>query len=202
MDMSGVLQAVDRWGFLLVNHTLQNPAFDRLMPLLSDKRVGLILVAALVPLLYFRCGRREWPTIAVAVCAVALSDQGATLLKDLFQRTRPCHMIADVHLLSGCTSTFSLPSGHASNMFALVGAAWAARARWRWPVLILAVGVACSRVYLGVHYPGDVFFGAAWGAAIGWTLAWGALRLLPDRWLARGRQAPDPAPDSHPSRAQ
>jgi undecaprenyl-diphosphatase len=202
VDMSGVLQAVDRWSFLLVNHTLQNPAFDRLMPLLSDKRAGLILVAALVPFLCFRWGRREWPTLAVAICAVALSDQGATFLKDIFQRTRPCHVIADVHLLSGCTSTFSLPSGHASNMFALVGAAWAARARWRWPVLILAIGVACSRVYLGVHYPGDVILGAAWGAAIGWTLMQGAHWLLPDRWLARGMNPPDPAPAAHPSAAQ
>ena len=202
MDVSGVLQAVDRWSFLLVNHALQNPTFDRLMPLLSDKRAGVYLAAALLPVLCLRRDRRMWPTIAVSVFAVALSDQGATLLKDLFQRTRPCHLIAHVHLLSGCTSTFSLPSGHASNMFALAGVAWAAQARWRWPVLILAVGVAYSRVYLGVHYPGDVIFGAAWGAAMGWALAWGALRLLPARWLARGRQATVPAPVSHPSGAQ
>ena len=146
MDLAGTFHAADRWAFLLVNRTLQNPAFDFLMPIFSDKRAGLLLVAVVTPILFARCGRRVWPTIAVAVLAVALSDLGATFLKDLFQRTRPCHVIADVHLLTGCTASFSIPSGHASNMFALAGAAWTVKSRWRWAVASLAVGVAYSRV--------------------------------------------------------
>ena len=200
MDVSGVLHAADRWAFLLVNRTLQNLAFDFLMPIFSDKRVGLLLVAVIVPILFARCGRRVWPTIAVAVLAVALSDLGATLLKDLLQRTRPCHVIADVHLLTGCTASFSMPSGHATNMFALAGAVWTARTRWRWAVAALAVGAAYSRVYLGAHYPGDVVVGAVWGGAIGWTLMRGAISLLPPRYFPRGNPAPAERPlaSDHP----
>jgi undecaprenyl-diphosphatase len=194
VDVSGALQNADRWAFLLVNRTLQNPALDFLMPILSDKRAGLLLVALIVPILFARCGRQVWPPLAVAVLAVALSDQGATLLKDLLQRTRPCHLIADVHLLTGCTASFSMPSGHASNMFALAGAVWTTRTRWRWAVPALAVGVAYSRVYLGAHYPGDVIVGAVWGAAIGWALMRGAVSLLPPRCFPRR----DPTPGERP----
>lgn len=193
MDVSGAFHAADRWAFLLVNRTLQNPVFDFLMPLLSDKRLGLLLIAVFVPIL-FRCSRQVWPMIAVAVVAVALSDLGTTLFKDLLQRTRPCHIIPDLHLLTGCTGSFAMPSSHASNMFALAGAAWTARTRWRWAVAGLAVGVAYSRVYLGAHYPGDVIVGAVWGWAIGWALMRGAISLLPPRRFPR----PNPAPCERP----
>jgi undecaprenyl-diphosphatase len=189
VDVSGAFHTADRWAFLFVNRTLQNPVFDFLMPLLSDKRLGLLLIAVFVPIL-FRCGRQVWPRIAVAVLAVALSDLGATFLKDLLQRTRPCHVIADVHLLTGCTGSFAMPSGHASNMFALAGVVWIARTRWRWAVAALAVGVAYSRVYLGAHYPGDVIVGAVWGGAVGWALMRGAISLLPPRCFPRANPAP------------
>ena len=190
MDISGAFQTADRWAFLLVNRTLQNPAFDFLMPILSDKRAGLLLVAVIAPMLFARYGRQVGPRIAIAVFAVALSDLGATFLKDLLQRTRPCHLIAGVHLLTGCTGSFAMPSGHASNMFALAGAVWTARTRWRWAVAGLAVGVAYSRVYLGAHYPGDVIVGAVWGGAIGWALMRGAISLLPPRYFPHGNPAP------------
>lgn len=194
MDVSGAFHTADRWAFLLINRTLQNPAFDVLMPILSDKRAGLLLVAVIASILFARCGRQVWPWIAVAVLAVALSDLGATLLKDILQRTRPCHLIADVHLLTGCTGSFAMPSGHAANMFALAGAVWTARTRWRWAVAALAAGVAYSRVYLGAHYPGDVIVGAVWGGAIGWALMWGATLLLPPRWFPPGNPTPEEGP--------
>ena len=203
MDAGGIFQAVDRWTFLLINHSLQNPAFDRLMPILSDKRVALLLAVALIPILLERCGHRVWPAIAVAAVAIAVSDQGSTLLKDFIQRPRPCHVVADVHLLSKCTHTFAMPSGHASNMFALAGVAWAASVGWRWAMPILAIGVAYSRIYLGVHYPGDVVLGAVWGSATGWAIMRGATRILPVRWLARKDPAPgDRSPASDPAGTQ
>jgi undecaprenyl-diphosphatase len=200
VDARGLLQSVDRWTFSFINRALQNPVFDLLMPILSDKRVALLLAVPLVLILLARGGRRVLPAIAVAAIAIALSDQGSTILKDLFQRPRPCHVVTVVHLLSRCTNTFSMPSGHASNMFALAGVVWAVSAGWRWATLALAIGVAYSRIYLGVHYPGDVVLGAALGSALGWALMRGAIRLLPAHWFAAENPPRiDPSPESHPT---
>jgi undecaprenyl-diphosphatase len=173
------LYALDRGLFLIVNRTLQNPVFDLLMPALSDKRLGLALGAAVAAWLVARYGRRAWPVIALAVLAVAVSDLGAGLVKQVAQRIRPCHVIAEAHLLAGCTRSFAMPSNHASNMFAIAGVAGTLVSHWRWGALGLAAAVGYSRVYLGVHYPTDVLVGAVWGTTVGLGLALAARRMLP-----------------------
>lgn len=189
-DVIGVLYGLDRTVFLLINRTLQNSAFDQLMPALSNKWFGFLIVAFIVPGMCVRYGRRAWPVMAVAVVAVALSDFGAGLLKHAVQRIRPCHVIPDVHLLAGCTRSFAMPSNHASNMFALAGAVGSFLPAWRWVLLPMAGGVAYSRVYLGVHYPSDVLIGALCGTAIGWGLALAARRMFLTTWVVRGGAEP------------
>jgi undecaprenyl-diphosphatase len=193
-DAVAVLQTLDRGAFLLINRTLQNPLFDLVMPALSNKWLGFLLAALLIPLLLARYGRRVVPVLGLAVLAVALSDLGANTLKHLIQRIRPCHLIAEAHLLAGCTRSFAMPSNHAANMFALAGVLWLGLPAWRWPVLILAAGVGYSRVYLGVHYPTDVIVGALSGLVLGWAVMHLGLRLLPARWRNGGVEAPVPGP--------
>jgi undecaprenyl-diphosphatase len=176
--LSGLL-ALDARAFLLINRSLQNPLFDLLMPILSAKRYFLLPAAALMVMLLTWGGRRMWVVLAAGVLALALADQGTNLIKAGVHRTRPCHVIAEVHLLTGCTRSFSFPSNHASNMFALATVGWLGFRRWRWALLVLAAGVAYSRVYLGVHYPGDVLAGALWGAAVGWGCTGLAARIWP-----------------------
>jgi undecaprenyl-diphosphatase len=163
------LQALDGWGFLVINRVLQNPVFDVLMPILSTKRYAVLPAAAAILMLGVWGGRRMWILLAVGVVAVGLSDLGATLIRSAVQRTRPCHVIPDVHLLTGCTGSFAFPSNHASNMFALATVSWLGFRRWRWGLGVLATAVAYSRVYVGAHYPADVVGGAIWGVAIGWA---------------------------------
>ena len=183
------LQALDTWGFLLINRVLQNSVFDVLMPILNTKPYYILPATATVLMLGVRGGRRMWILLAVTLAAVGLSDQGANLIKDAIPRTRPCHVISDVHLLVGCTQSMAFPSNHASNMFALATMAWLEFRRWRWVLPALALAMAYSRVYVGVHYPVDVLVGALWGAAIGWTCTTMVSRALPD-WLGgRPREA-------------
>lgn len=198
-DVVGALYGIDRTLFLLINQTLQNPVFDLVMPALSNKWFGFLIVAIVVPGMCLRYGRRVWPVIVVAVLAVAASDLAAGLLKHAVQRIRPCHVIPDVHLLVGCTRSFAMPSNHASNMFALAGAVGSFLPAWRWVLLPLAGGVAYSRVYLGVHYPTDVLVGAILGAGLGYGLALLAKCSLPARWTkANVPQGTPPSPGTNP----
>jgi undecaprenyl-diphosphatase len=182
-DVGTLLYSLDRAIFLVVNRTLQNPVFDLLMPVLSDKRVGFLLAAVVIPWLFVRFGRRAWPVVLAAALAIGLSDLSANLIKQLFQRVRPCHVIPDVHLLVGCTRSFAMPSNHASNMFALAGVFIPTLPGWRWAFIALAGAVAYSRMYLGVHYPADVFVGAAWGVSFGYGLVLLARQILPTDWM-------------------
>jgi len=185
-DAVAFLYGIDRTIFLVVNRTLENPILDHVMPALSDKWLGLLAVAVVVPWLLIHYGRRAWPAITLAVLAVALSDLGAGLIKHAVQRMRPCHVIAEVHLLAGCTRSFAMPSNHASNMFAIAGVVGSLLPGWRWVVLPLAGAVAYSRVYLGVHYPADVLVGGVWGATLGYGLALLAKRVVPADWMVVG----------------
>ncbi len=181
-DVWSGLQALDTWGFRFFNGALQNPVFDVLMPILSTKRYALLPAAVAVLMLGVWGGRRVWLLLVVGVAAVVLSDLGATLIRDAIQRTRPCHVIADVHLLAGCSGSFGLPSNHASNMFAIATVAWLGFRGWGRALTLLAAAVAYSRVYVGVHYPADAMAGALWGAAVGWACTVMVFRAFP-AWL-------------------
>jgi undecaprenyl-diphosphatase len=187
MTLLALFQAADDGMFRLINRMLENPVFDRLMPILSDKWVAFALAAGLLAIVIVRGDRRAWLLVGVAIASVALSDASGNLIKHLVDRTRPCHVLPDVHLLAGCTRSFSLPSNHATNMFALAAVVWLTLHRWRWALVGLATAVAYSRVYLGVHYPSDVLVGALWGASMGWSVTHAAMHLWPG--LLRRRDA-------------
>jgi undecaprenyl-diphosphatase len=94
------------------------------------------------------------------------------------ERPRPTRTIPQADPLIGAGG-WSFPSGHAATAFA---GAVSLSYLWRRGAplfLLLAAAIAFSRVYLGVHYPGDVLAGAALGSVVG--LAWVAALRLPRR---------------------
>ena len=99
------------------------------------------------------------------IAAVASADMLATLGKALVHRHRPVE-----HQIGPSERTHSWPSGHAATAFA--GAATLAwlvpRFRLLW--YALAVLIAYSRLYNGVHYPTDVLSGAILGLLVAWVV--------------------------------
>ena len=99
--------------------------------------------------------------------------------KDVFQRFRPCHNpdIANlVHLVDGCGGKFGFVSSHAANSFALAlftGLLLRKHYKYILPIMLFwAALVSYSRIYVGVHYPGDILGGAILGTVIGIFVYW------------------------------
>ena len=94
---------------------------------------------------------------------VAATLMANTAVKGVVRRARPA--LEDLPALAPVISGRSYPSAHASTSFA--GARALSHALPAAPLYGLAVAMALSRPYLGVHYPTDIVAGALLGEALG-----------------------------------
>lgn len=87
------------------------------------------------------------------------------LIKPLVARQRPFHINPDIILMIDPPGDHSFPSGHTAASFAAVGAMFFMKYR-HWKIFgVLAILIAFSRMYLYVHFPTDIIFGALLGLA-------------------------------------
>ena len=163
--MLETLREIDVSLFHLINRHLQNIIFDASMPIITDRYYFIIL--ALMIYLASTYKKKALIPIVLTIISLALSDWTANMLKHLVERIRPCHALEGARILVGCTNSFSMPSNHAANSFAIIFALSYISGKWvRWMALTVAMLVGFSRVYIGVHYPSDVIVGALTGIAV------------------------------------
>ena len=132
-----------------------------------------ILLAAILLLI-----KKHRRTGAAVSCALVLDLVVCNLiLKPLIGRVRP-FAVHPAELLVPPPLDASFPSGHTMASFAAVFALRACGSRLWVPALVLALAIAFSRLYLYVHWPSDVLFGAILGAAAGYAGAWLVRRAM------------------------
>lgn len=170
-----ILQA-DRDLFLFINGH-HNTWWDGIMYFASAKLSWIPFYLALLAILFWKQGKKTWLFLLFIALTIALADLSSVyLFKNVVQRLRPCHdplLEGLVHLVRGhCGGLYGFISSHAANSFSLA-MILSLFYRNKWWALVLfawAAFVSYSRIYLGVHYPGDVMAGASWGVLCGWGI--------------------------------
>jgi undecaprenyl-diphosphatase len=186
-----MLERLDQQLFLLLN-SYNSPLFDKIMHVLSGKLIWVPLYLAIIIYLIVRYKRKFWIILIFIVMAVALTDQSSVLIKNIVQRWRPCHepiFLGMVHTVGDeCGGSYGFVSSHAANSFnvALISLLLIRKRWYSISIIVWAIIVGYSRIYLGVHYPGDVLCGSILGALIGWAMY--RLYILTDIRLLSKRQ--------------
>ncbi len=165
--MLKLLKELDTSLFYFINVGLANPFFDFLMPLVTElKHWAPIYLLGFIFLIY-KYRIRGLVIIILLLLTAGVSDQIGGLLKEHFQRLRPCWELQDINLLVPCGQGKSFPSNHATNNFgAAIILTYFFRNKWYY-FYTCAFLVAISRIFIGVHYPLDILGGMALGSVVG-----------------------------------
>ncbi|SRR5450759_3687394 len=183
-------ERIDQQLLLFIN-SLNSPFFDQVMHAISGKLIWVPLYLAILIFLGIKYKRKFFIILIFIILAVTLADQGSVFVKNLFLRLRPCHepsLKGLVHLVNGeCGGMYGFVSSHATNSFnvALLSLLFVKKRWYSISIIAWALVVGYSRIYLGVHYPGDVLCGSFLGAFIGWSMF--RLYVLTDNKILKNR---------------
>ena len=178
---------LDKELFLLING-LHNSFADFVMFWMSEKFIWIPVYLFFIFLIYRQFKLKKTLIIILSVAImIAISDQiSVHLFKNIFQRLRPCHdpaLMDIVHLVKGkCGGQYGFISSHASNTFALsffmINLIGRKYKYFTTLILIWALLICYSRIYLGVHFPADIIIGAILGAFLGWLFSWLSIKFI------------------------
>lgn len=158
---------------LLIVNGAHSPFFDSVMWCISGRWIWVPFYAVLAYLLFRRMSWKRASICLVTIGLIILSaDQTcATLIRPEIGRLRPANLnnplSSFVHVVNGYRGgRYGFPSCHAANTFALaVFMSLVIRHKWFTVMMFSwAFVVSYSRMYLGVHYFGDLFCGATIGS--------------------------------------
>lgn len=199
--MIDTLASLDEQILLLINghHT----AFlDELMTLVTGKFIWIPLYLFLIDMLYKKLGAKYTLLTLIAVgLAIFMADQiCASLIRPYVGRMRPTNPDNPIYPLITIVEGYARggygwPSCHAANTFALatlLSIVFRSKA-FTGCIFFWAVLVSYSRIYLGVHFPGDIICGALIGSFLGYLSIVITTRLyieLPKMYIRR-RQRPE-----------
>jgi undecaprenyl-diphosphatase len=182
------LNTIDRSLFLFLNG-LHTAWLDQVMYWISNALIWIPFYFILLWMVVKKYGRNTLWILFFVALMIATGDQLTNVVKESVQRLRPSQdaTLCCVHTVNGYKGgIYGFYSAHASNTFALaVFLTIILRKHYRWLAAVLlawAFIMSYTRIYLGVHYPGDMLTGMTAGIFLGILFARGFL-VLYDRYF-------------------
>lgn len=167
------------------------PWLDPIMIFLTKTWAWIPLYALLIYLVIKVYKNRSWIPLLGASLTIILTDGiSSGLMKSFFARLRPSHepdLAGLLHLVNGYTGgEFGFVSGHAANSFGVALFVWLIlrntypQTIWLFP---WAAFMSYTRLYLGVHYPGDILAGAVTGIMCAGIVFWSIKKYLREKTI-------------------
>lgn len=186
------LEHLDQKVFLFMNSYHTN-FMDPVMYALTGKLIWVPLYLGILIYVAIKEKQKFYLILLVIILSVLLADRGSVLIKNLVMRPRPCHE----PLLEGlvftfkerCGGMYGFVSSHAANAFnvALISLLFIRKKWFAFFIIFWAIVVGYSRIYLGVHYTGDVLCGSIYGALVGWFCY--SLFVFTDRRIEKHKES-------------
>ena len=174
-----MLEIINQWDtqlFLWLNGA-HAEWLDPLMQYGTEKWTWIPLYLVLIYFLFKLEGKQAIYLLILIAFTIVLTDQiSASILKPMIGRLRPCHeesLQGLIHMIGKCRGKYGFVSSHAANTFgaaAFLFFLFKDRLKYIGLVFIWAGIVAYTRVYLGVHYPLNIVFGALLGLGTGYLV--------------------------------
>lgn len=162
---------------LLFLNQFHTPWLDPVAFWITKTEFWMPLYILLVYLVFRNYKKEGWLILAGVILSIILSDQiTSSLMKPFFHRLRPSqqpslqgilHLVNDYH-----GGLYGFASSHAANTMGValfVFLLFKKTYRWIWLMFIWAFIIAYTRIYMGVHYPGDILAGALVGVLSGFA---------------------------------
>ncbi len=169
------LELIDWTIFYYINNGCSNAFFDHIMPVFRDAYTWMPIYLFIALFVYINFKSKFYQFMLPLLAVVGASDFiSARILKPLFARSRPCQLDGWsnwIHNLVHCGTGYSFPSNHATNHFALSFFLMAfIPIEYRMAKYLLffwALAIGFGQIYVGLHFPFDVFAGGILGACVG-----------------------------------
>lgn len=157
---------------MFLQEVVRNVVLDPIMKLITTLgNAGILWIILTILLLIPKRTRKiGWMSACALLFSLLINN---ILLKNLVARVRPYNAIEGLVPIIKKPSEFSFPSGHAGSSFACACVLYRKLPKkFGIPILILAILISFSRLYVGVHYPTDVLAGAVTGIICSYLGEW------------------------------